>query len=385
YHHENALRTMLDSLGIKNYPGASATASDMSDFFGVNNSKPQVVLSSPVNDSDPGSPVSVQASAWPSSGHSVSGWVVYVDSVNVYAAGSVTSINPNINMGTGNHTVIARAWDTSGAYGDQTVNISVNASKPSVTISTPTNNSNVGSSVNLQATATPSSGQKITGWWVYVDSKGVYNPGAVNSINTNLTLSPGQHNIVVRAWDTSGGYGDQTINVTAANSKTSVTISSPTSGSTVSSPFTVSASASAAAGKTIVGWWVYLDSQGVYNAGTVNSINPSLTASSGNHTLVVRAWDSSGAYGDQTITITVKKGVSVNITTPTHGSIDNSPVNVKANASSSYAIKGWEIYVDSVPTFNQGGGTQINTSLSLKKGSHAVMVRAWDTSNAFGD
>jgi hypothetical protein len=33
YKHENALRTMLDALGITTYPGASATASDMSDFF----------------------------------------------------------------------------------------------------------------------------------------------------------------------------------------------------------------------------------------------------------------------------------------------------------------------------------------------------------------
>jgi len=33
YKHENTLRTMLDALGIKDYPGASATAGDESDFF----------------------------------------------------------------------------------------------------------------------------------------------------------------------------------------------------------------------------------------------------------------------------------------------------------------------------------------------------------------
>jgi hypothetical protein len=385
YKHENALRTMLDSLGIKNYPGASAGAADMSDFFHVNNNKPQVIMSSPVNGSMMGSPVPVQASASPSSGHSITGWVVYVDTKNVYSAGPVTSINANIAMSSGNHTVMARAWDTSGTYGDQTANISVNASRPSVSISTPSNNSNVGSPMNLQASATPSSGQKISGWWVYVDSVGKYSAGSVNSINANLTLSPGWHTIVVRAWDTSDTYADQTISVNATTSKTTVTVSSPAPGSNVSSPIALHASATPISGKTIVGWWVYLDSKGVYNAGAVNSISPNITASSGNHTLVVRAWDSSGAYGDQTLTVTVKQGVSVNITTPTNGSTDNSPVNVKANASSSNAIKGWEIYVDSVPTFNQGGGDQINASLSLAHGSHSLMVRAWDTSNAFGD
>src|SRR5690242_2317999 len=33
YKHENLLRTMLDALGINTYPGASAAASDMTDFF----------------------------------------------------------------------------------------------------------------------------------------------------------------------------------------------------------------------------------------------------------------------------------------------------------------------------------------------------------------
>lgn len=33
YKHENTLRTILDALGVKAYPGASASASDISDFF----------------------------------------------------------------------------------------------------------------------------------------------------------------------------------------------------------------------------------------------------------------------------------------------------------------------------------------------------------------
>jgi acid phosphatase len=33
YKHENTLRTMLEALGVTVYPGASATAADMSDFF----------------------------------------------------------------------------------------------------------------------------------------------------------------------------------------------------------------------------------------------------------------------------------------------------------------------------------------------------------------
>ena len=386
YHHENALRTMLDSLGITTYPGAAATAADMLDFFEANNNKPEVFVSSPANYSTVSSPVPVQATADASPGHTITGWHIYVDGQDVYTAGSVTSINPNVNMSGGNHTVIVRAWDTSGNYGDQTLNITVDNNKPTVTISTPTNNSTVGSPVNLQATATPSSGQKITGWWVYVDGKGVYNINGVSSINTNLNMSSGTHTIDARAWDTSGNFGDQYISVTVSTSQTTVNVSSPTNGSTVDSPINMQASATPANGRTIVGWWVYLDSVGVYNAGAVDSINTNVNASPGNHTLVIRAWDSSGGYASQTVNVTVQQqGVSVNLTTPTNGSTHNSPVQVIANAWASDGINGWKIYVDSDPVFGQNGVSQINTWVNMSGGWHTVIVRAWDNKGAYGD
>ena len=386
YHHENALRTMLDSLGITTYPGAAATAADMLDFFEANNNKPEVFVSSPTNGSTVGSPVLIEASADASPGHSITGWHIYVDSQDVYTAGSVTSIDPNVNMSAGNHTVIVRVWDTSGNYGDQTLTITVDNNKPTVAISTPQNNSTVSSPVNLQATATPSSGQKITGWWVYVDGKGVYNVNGVSSINTNLTMSPGTHTIDARAWDTSGNFGDQYINVTVNISQTTVTVTSPKTGSTVGSPINVLAYGTPANGRTIVGWWVYLDSIGVYNAGAVGSINANINASPGNHTLVIRAWDSSGGYASQTVNVTVQQqGVTVNLTTPTNGSTHNSPVQVIASAWASDGINGWRIYVDSVSVFDQNGVSQINTWVNMSAGWHTVIVRAWDNKGAYGD
>ena len=206
---------MLDALGVRSHPGAAAKASDMSDFFSNNGLKPEVIVSAPANSSTMPSPVPIQASAYPSAGHSIAGWWIYVDSVGVYHAGAVSSIRPNIGMHTGTHTVVIRAWDSSGNFGDQTLTLTVNAVKPSVRVSTPSNDSTVGSPVNLKASATPSSGQTIVGWWIYVDSKGSYNAGAAKSINTNLKMSAGKHKVVVRAWDSSGNYGDHTLTVTA--------------------------------------------------------------------------------------------------------------------------------------------------------------------------
>jgi phosphatidylinositol-3-phosphatase len=61
YKHENALRTMLDSLGLSTYPGWSASVPDMSDFFP--STAGSVVINSPANNSLQGSALLVNAAA----------------------------------------------------------------------------------------------------------------------------------------------------------------------------------------------------------------------------------------------------------------------------------------------------------------------------------
>lgn len=383
YKHENALRTMLDSLGITTYPGAAATAADMSDFFSTTDSKPQVVINSPANGASVSSPVTVQASATATSGHTITGWWVYVDSVAVYNAGAVSMIDPSIAMSTGTHSVKVRAWDSSGVYGDQTISISVSTSHPTVSVSTPANNASVGTPFNLQASAAAGAGKSISGWAIYLDGAAVFSAGSVNSINTNIAASAGTHTVIVRAWDTSGAYGDQTLTVTVAN-KPSVAVSTPTPGSNVPAPINIQASATASGGHWISGWRIYLDGVSKYSTGSVGSINTSIPASAGTHTVIVRAWDSSGAYGDQTFTVQVNS-VAVNVTAPFNGASDNSPVNVMASASSGNPISTWKVYIDSVSSYVQYGGNEISTNLAMSAGTHTVVVRAWDTSGAYGD
>jgi len=303
YKHENALRTILDALGIRHYPGASATASDMADFFSAGPSTPDVFVSAPVSGTTMNSPVPFEASASASAGHSITGWWVYVDKVGVYRGGAVANIAPKLAMKDGTHNVVVRAWDTSGNYGDQALNITVNTSKPTVNISTPTNHASLGSPFTLKASASPSSGQKITGWRVYVDSKATHSAGAATTIAPALSMSSGTHNLLVRAWDSSGNFGDQTVTVTVRTP--SVSVESPTGGMTVSSPIHLRASAIPPSGRWITGWRVYLNGACVFQGGANESIQTNLSAQAGSYSLVVRVWDSSGAYGDRTLNIRV--------------------------------------------------------------------------------
>ncbi len=82
---------------------------------------------------------------------------------------------------------------------------SLTAVAVNVTVSTPTNDSQVGSSFNLVANATSS--YTITGWQVYLDGRSVYSTGRTNVINTYISAPNGSHQLVTRAWDSTGAYG----------------------------------------------------------------------------------------------------------------------------------------------------------------------------------
>jgi len=97
-----------------------------------------------------------------------------------------------------------------------------------------------------------------------------------------------------------------------SSAQVSVTLSSPASGATVSSPFTVSARASGT--YTITGWYIYLDNSPVWSTpGPTSSISASVSAGAGGHQVHVRAWQSNGAYGDAWANISVG---STSSTTP---------------------------------------------------------------------
>jgi hypothetical protein len=276
----------------------------MADFFTHEVLKPEVSLISPTDSASVSSPVAIQASAFPPTGHAITGWRVYVDNVSKYSAGAVTAIDHSIAINAGKHTLVVRAWDDSGAFGDQTFSLTLLASEPMVTIAAPANLASVGSNVNVKASAKPTSGHTITGWRIYVDGVSRYNAGPLSAINTTVAMSAGVHTVIARAWDTSSAYADQTLTVTVSSNPT-VSISKPASGSKVSSPVGIHASATKSSERSITGWKVYLDGVAAYTGGAVDSISPKLRASVGTHTLVVRVWDSARAYGDQTIHVTI--------------------------------------------------------------------------------
>lgn len=82
-----------------------------------------VTVTSPANGAQVSSPFTLNASA--SSNYSITGWHVYLDGNTVYTAGQTTSISASISGSVGTHQLVTRAWDSSGAYGTVTEQITI--------------------------------------------------------------------------------------------------------------------------------------------------------------------------------------------------------------------------------------------------------------------
>ena len=276
-----------------------------------------VTISSPTAGATTGSPVNFVASA--TGNAPIDAMRIYVDNNSMYTV-HAASLNTSLSLGTGSHNVVVVAWDTNGTSYSKAIGITVSGSAapppppPSssgVSISAPASGATVGSPVHVVASA--NIGATVSAMRIYLDNNNMYTVNA-GSIDTTVPAGTGGHDLVIVAWDTSGTPYRQEITFNVGSSSpppppppsgNGVTISSPGSGATTSSPIHVVASASA--GSPIAAMRIYLDGNNMYTTQS-NQLDTTVSASSGGHDLVVVAWDNNGNPYKQEITVNVSGG-----------------------------------------------------------------------------
>lgn len=176
-----------------------------------------------------------------------------------------------------------------------------------VTVTSPSNNSTVGTSVKFVATATTSSCSKGVG------SMGIYPAPyqlsyVVNgaSLNTSLNFNPGTYSVVVEAWDNCGGATTSTVNITVTSSGTTgVFVTSPANNSTVGSPTNFVATATTNCSLGVASMGIYTAPSQLAYVVSGASLNTNLTLSPGTYNTTVEEWDKCGGAATTPITITV--------------------------------------------------------------------------------
>ena len=163
-----------------------------------------VSVSSPSNGATVGSPVHYVATATTTTcSKGVASMGIYVNNVLQYVVNGA-SLNTNWPLAPGTYGTVVEEWDYCGGATFTSLTITV-ASQTGVWVTSPTNNSKVGSPVNYVATASTTTCSKgVASMGVYVNNALQY---VVNgaSLNTKLNLNAGTHNTVVEEWDHCGG------------------------------------------------------------------------------------------------------------------------------------------------------------------------------------
>lgn len=294
YKHQNLLRTMLDALGISTHPGASASASPMTDFFTTGS----ITVSSPAQNTVTGTQVQVIASATEPNAqiYQIQVWDHTTGTKLGQSVPGTSTINQTYTLAPGTHQLTVEDIST-GAYQllhKTLVNITV-ATTDGVIIAAPIANSTSGTQVLVSASATESSAQiyQIQVWDDSTGQKLGQSPAGTSTVSQTYSLSPGTHTLVVEDIST-GSFqalhkASITINVA---SSLGVNMLSPVSTSTVSGPVLVSAYANSST--TIDHMEVWDETTGTKLGDSPGTqVNTIYTLPPGQHKITVQAVTSS--------------------------------------------------------------------------------------------
>ena len=331
-----------------------------------------ITITSPTQGATVSGTITVSASVSPL-GVLVGGVQFKVDGANLGAEDTSSPYSIPWNTTTrsnGSHTLTAVGKNALGiAFESSPVTVTVSnapppdTTPPTVSITSPASGATVSGTTTVSASASDNVG--VSGVQFFVDGSAVGSEDTTSpySVSWNTTtVANGSHSLTARARDAAGNQTTSAaVTVTVSNAPPpdttppTVSITSPSSGATVSGTTTVSASASDNVG--VAGVQFFVDGSAVGSEDTTSPYSVSwntTTVANGSHSLTARARD---AAGNQTtsaaVTVTVSNAPppdttppTVSITSPASGATVSGTTTVSASASDNVGVTGVQFFVD---------------------------------------
>ena len=369
------------------------------NFYGIRelhvkaetNSAPSVNISEPTNGTSiiVGNSLTFTANANDAEDGDLSSSITWASSIDG-SLGSGNSISANLSVGT--HTITASVSDSNGTSGNASITVTVNEVpnvEPTVTISSPANNTTIteGDNISFTASASDDEDGDISAnivWSSNIDG----NLGTGSTITT--TLTDGAHTITATITDSASASvsASITVNVTALpNTDPTISISAPSNNTTITEgdSLTFTASANDAEDGDIsdnIVWTSNIDN----NLGTGSSISYNLTQ--GSHTITASITDADGATATSTVSVTVEAAPNtdptISISSPSNNASFTQGENISFNGSASDNEDGnisanisWSSNVDG----SLGTGSSVSSN-SLSVGSHVITASVTDSFGA---
>lgn len=153
-----------------------------------------------------------------------------------------------------------------------------------------------------------------------------------------------------------------------------MTINSPADGAEVAG--SVHIVAQAASTQAITAAAVYVDDTQVYST-TASSVDIQQPLHPGAHTIVVQAWDSTGAAAMSARSVTAPS-LAVEVTFPANNASVSSPVQIDATAVGQNTVTAMAVYADGQKVAGASSGA-LTADVALATGAHTLTVQAWDS------
>ncbi|UWZ83469.1 hypothetical protein [Occallatibacter riparius] len=258
------------------------------------------------------------------------------------------------------------------------------------TVTSPYANSTVSSPFTLTANSSSCSNQSVTTMGYSLDSSSstVFQSGTY--LQKSVSAATGGHTIHVKAWGKSGAVcvTDVPVKVSGTTSG-NPGVSSPTSGSTVTSPFKLYASSSSCSGQAVasVGYSIDSSTYTYIVGGTV--LSTSVSTGTGGHTIHVKSWGKSGASCVNNVGVTVSGTSS---TVPSNATnVSNVQVTGTWASVHDAGTSGWSSGTSSLTSspsrsgnarhyntsYNNYGGQRYSTHISDNTAAHNFVYDVW--------
>ena len=362
-----------------------------------------VMICTPQNNFSIDGPVELSASA------NVSGLTlmrVYDNNQPVYET-PMPTFDTFLYVGSGMHEIVVVAYNGGGDGFQQSTHIEVtngSAGQPcglpqidqTINVCSPMGGTTIGSPITISARARWDC-CVISHIRVYMDNQDVFDKdGGVPSLFTELSLSPGSHNMVIIAWNNQGQFitSSKTFEVASASCTAtgSVSFCFPANNDTVPSPVQVTV-ASAVNSMTLLR--LYDNDQNVFETANT-SFSTDLAVGEGLHHLVAVAYDALGnaSVDERFIRVTTPgtqfpcgipdSGRDINICAPAEFSTVASAVTISARARwDCCVISHIRVYMDNQDVFDADSQEWAYQQFTLASGGHYMVVIVWDNNGDF--
>ena len=262
----------------------------------------------------------------------------------------------------------------------------------SISVSSPYNGSTVGSTFTLSASANNCSNQAISAMGYSLDGSTQTTIVSGSAINQSVSAAAGGHTVHVKAWGNQGAscVSDVAITVsTSGSSSGDPSVSSPNSGASVTSPFSLSASSASCNGQptSSIGYSVDASTYTYIVGGTV--LNASVSTGTGGHTVHVKSWGNGGASCVNNIAVNVTGTSSATPSTATNVSNLQSTTSWSNihDSGTPGSSSGWSGITNSPSrsgyarhlstSYNYYGGERYTANFSDDTNAHNFVYDAW--------